>query len=147
MRAKFMVLFMVISGVFLLFNSYIVAGEISESYPLPFLSFEKYQVVESSQDGDILTRKIKIEVTNTSDKTLYNVTAMIDSSPDFANCSGSIISLGNISPGEKVIADDFVEVLVDTAKQDGAELRLIWRIECDLNGEHILDETGVIEDI
>lgn len=128
-------------------NGLVLAGDISGPYPLSYLSFIKYHVVKSNWNGDIHTRTIKLEVHNTSDQTLSGVTALIDGYPEHVTSSDNQSSLGDIVPGATVISDDIVEISVDMSLQNGPSLKLIWQIDCDINGKHIMDETSVIETI
>jgi len=128
-------------------NTSVLAGDISEPYPMPFLSFVQYHAIETSWDGDIHTRTIRLGVRNTSDRTLLDVTAVIDGSPEHVTCSDNVSSLGNIDAGATAISNDTFQISVDMSQQSGSDLRLIWRIECDMGEEHIIDETAVIENL
>lgn len=146
MRAKISIfLLLALSCFFCNPNNAALAGNISESHPLPFFSFIKYHVVDSYLDGNIYTRTIKLEVKNTSDQTISNTIALIDAYPEYVTCSGNNIDLGNIDPGGSVISNDAFQISVDMDQQNGSELKLIWRVECDTGGEHILDESSVVE--
>ncbi len=102
-------------------------------------------MVESKTVGDVVTKKIKVKIKNTSDQVLNDFTAKIDSFPNYTSCSETILSFGSISPGDSSVSADSVELIIDTSRQSSNELRLIWQIESDINGDRIMDEAAVVE--
>jgi len=52
-------LFLALSFSLVMLNSSVLAGNISEPYPVQFLSFIQYHVVETNWDEDIYTRTIR----------------------------------------------------------------------------------------
>ncbi|PXF55064.1 MAG: hypothetical protein C4B58_15300 [Deltaproteobacteria bacterium] len=145
MRRWGLFLALALSFSLVMLNSSVLAGNISEPYPVQFLSFIQYHVVETNWDGDIYTRTIRLEVQNTSDQALSNVTVTIDGYPEHVTSSDNDILLRDMGPGATVIGNDVVEISVDMSRQNGSDLKLIWRVECDIDGERIMDETSVVE--
>ena len=132
----------------LLFNltiSNAFAGDISNPYPLSFLSFEGYHVIAFQQDGSFTTRTIKLEVRNTSGETLSNCAATLDGNPDYVTSSDMEVVLGDIPSGETIISSDTFEITIDEESMTSSELKLIWQVNCSMDGEEILDETAVLE--
>ena len=121
------------------------AGDISNPYPLSFLSFEGYHVIASQQDGSLITRTIKLEVRNTSGQTVSNCSVTLDGYPGHVTSSDTEVVLGDMAPGETIISSDTFEITIDEESQTSSELKLIWQVNCGMDGEEILDETAVIE--
>ena len=138
----FCIMFFLFSGFFV---NDLYSGEIIEYHPLPFLTFVDYEIIETNWDQDTVTRSLRVIVQNTSDEILSNVTLRIDSLPNYASITNTETSLGDITPGSIVKTTDTFIITVNTASMENNEFKIIWQVECDLNGEHILDETSVIE--
>lgn len=135
----------VIAIVLLFLSSSVLAGDIIEPYPLDFLSLVNYHVVDSNLNGQILSRSMSLEVRNKSPYLLSNVTASLDGLPENITSNDTVADLGNIGPGSTVISSDMFHMTVDLSKQSTSDVKLIWRVECDINGERFIDETSVIE--
>lgn len=135
----------VIAIVFLLLSSSVFAGDVVEPYPLDVLSFVQYHVVESDLQGNILSRTIKLEVNNTSPYVLSNVSASLDGIPENITSNDTVVDLGDIAPGTTVVSSDTFYIAVDLSSQSTSGVKLIWKVEYDINGEHVMDETSVIE--
>lgn len=140
-------LFFIVALAFFICFSSVSAGEIYEPSPKSFLSFQKYQVIASSEQNGILTRKFIVYVKNTSAEMLYDVSILIDSAPNFVMHDGIEMNLGDIPPGEIKGASTPTELSIDTIEQNGEDVRLIWRIGCTIDGDQVLDETAVIENL
>lgn len=128
-----------------LFTNPSYSADITEAYPLPFLGFVNYQVIDSNWDGDTLTRTIQIKVRNTSDMVLSNLKLTIDALPDYVTVSSTETTLGDLNPGSTGNSRDTFTISVDTSKQSQDGIRIIWQVECDSDGKHLFDETAVIE--
>ncbi len=146
-KRRCLVLMLVLSSFLLTVSGSAMGADLSEPYPLPFLSFLRYHVVESNWDGDMHIRTLKLEVGNTHSQTLFNVKAVLDGLPENVSSVDTEVAFGSIDAGATAISNDTFQISVDMSQQSGSDLRLIWRIECDLDGEHIIDETAVIENL
>lgn len=147
MKRQFWFVVSCLGGFLLTLYGSCLAGNISEPHPLPFLSFVRYHVVESKSDGDIHERTLRLEVRNAFSKTLYNVKAQLDGLPEnVASTDGEVI-FSHIGAGAIAISNDPFQISVDMSQQSGGDLKLIWRIECDIDGEHVMGETEVVEDL
>jgi hypothetical protein len=129
------------------FFSFVCAKEVFEPYPLTFLSFISYQIVDSHLEGQIYTQEIKVQIRNMSQQKITNLSLFLDGTPENVKVSKSMLGFGDIEPGIMVLSNDSTTVSIDMTKQNEPKLKLIWRAECEMNGEHIMDETTVIEDI
>ena len=139
--------YIVLIIVFLSFNTLAVGGEIFEPNPLNFIEFDSYQIVDSEINGTILTRLINVTIMNTTDKLINELTLTIDGIPNFATVIDPVIFIGTINPGERITANIPFTLSVDTSELTDDGLRIIWQIECVLDGKNIFDETVVIESL
>ena len=135
---------LILTLVFFVYN-YAFSGEINEPSPLSFLSFVSYQTLDSNIDGDVITRNIKIMVQNTSDSPIDNLKLTIDSYPQYITISSPQMNFSVIAPGTIVTSADAFIMSVDQSQIPEEGIRIIWQVECDIDGTHIFDETAVIE--
>lgn len=117
MKRRYLVLMLVLSSCLLMVNGSAIAGDVSEPYPLPFLSFMSYHVVESNWEGDIHTRTLKLEVANTLSQTLSNVKAVLDGLPENVTSVDTEVAFGNIDAGATAISNDTFQISVDKRQQ------------------------------
>jgi hypothetical protein len=132
---------------FLLFGPFASAGEVSNPHPLKDLSFLEYHVVDSTMDINTNVRNVKIEVKNISDYVLTNVIAKIDSAPEYVGYSDNVVAFESIAPGASAISADSVQVSIDMNQMQGTDLKLIWLVEYEKEGEYFMNETAVVETI
>jgi hypothetical protein len=131
----------------LLFGPFATAGEVSNPYPLEDLSFLAYHVVDSTMDINTNVRNVKIEAKNTSDYVLTNVIAKIDSAPEYVDYSDNVVVFESIAPGISAISGDSIQVSIDMNQMEGTDLKLIWLVEYEKQGEYFMNETAVVENI
>jgi len=143
LSAQLKILFYMI--VLFLFCSTAYSGEITQPSPLPFLSFISYQTTDSKRTGDLLIRTVQVTVKNTSDRVLSIVKLSIDGHPNYVTVKNAKITIGDLNPGETVTSETTFSISVDTSKKSEKGVRIIWQVECDSNGEHLVNETAVVE--
>lgn len=146
MKGKRRCLFIIvlIINLFIL-NRVALPENLSEPYPLSFLSIVRYYVVESNWYGDINIRTLRLEVNNTTNQKISNIKAVIDGLPENVTSNDAEVVLGDMNGGETKLSNDTFQISVDMSPQRITNLKLIWKVECDINGERIIDETAVIE--
>jgi len=89
-----------------------------------------FVLVNSNQNGEILTKTFKLKVENRSQEPLYNVKMTLIHSLDQANIKEGEVYLGTINPGQIIISDDELTYSIDTNKTKmNPQIDLHWKIE------------------
>jgi hypothetical protein len=131
--------------VFCIFTKPLLAANIHEPFPLKHIRFIEYQVIESNTGGNILTRTIKVIVQNTSNEILSNLKLIIDGLPNHVTVTNKEFSVPNLYPGNIAAINESIFMTIDLANIPPDGTRIIWQIECDVDGNDLFDETVVIE--
>ena len=120
-----------------------LSSEIIQKYGPPELVILDFVLVDSHQNGEILTRTFKIEVENKTDEPLYDVKFTLIHSSDQATVEEGEVYLGIMEPGQIVISSDGFVYSVDISKTALIPMiDLHWTVEYkDDKANHIIDES------
>ena len=129
-----------------LLSSGISIAEVLEKQGIADISIKDYELVNSSQEDNILNRSFRLKVQNTGEITLYNVTATLIHISNNATFTEEAIFLGDITAGEIIISSDAFNCSVDTNQIPEGKLQYTWQIEySNGNGADIVNEALVEE--